>query len=110
MLALYFLACTATLTVQGPPNSNIYVIKDQRPSKTQPPIKYECQDVEESICKVNYFAWDNYYWGVYQGQWVETGKFDNEIKPIPAIVGWFMLWPAWVWAWGPEEKTIHVEK
>ena len=61
-------------------------------------------------CEVKYFAWQTFYWGAYDGQWSKTGTFKNEIKPIPAVVGLFVVWPALIWAWGPEEDTVTVQQ
>ena len=111
-----FLACTANLTVNGPSSSTIYVVKTSAldeavvpPTKSKEPVTSECKGEGEVVCPVKYYAWNEYYWAAYDGSWSETGKFPNEVKVVPAIIG-LWAWPVWVWAYGPSEKPLEVSK
>jgi hypothetical protein len=110
------LACTANLTVNGPASSTIYVVKTSAiddallpPTKNKEPQRSVCKGEGEVVCSVNYYAWNNYYWAAYDGSWSETGQIPNEVKIVPAIVG-FWAWPVWVWAYGPEEIPVEISK
>ena len=109
MLLFSLFACTATLTLNGPPNANVYIVKGRPLSKNEEPSMSECNDQGSTMCEVTYFAWDKYYWGIYDNGWSKVGYFRNEVKVAPAVAGLF-IWPALIWAWGPEENPVEVQK
>ena len=114
MLFSLVFACTATISIYAPKAADVYVVKDQSPSKTDRPPTYVCKDKGEVKCSVRYYAWEQYYYASYDENGAKVGVVQNELKPIPAVlgvigisslVGWFPL----IWAWGPSEDSINLD-
>ena len=110
MFYALFIACTANLTVVGPPSSDIYIVKDQRPKKDSKPVVYECNDKGQVSCEVPYFAWNKFYYGVYDNNFHRADMMSHEVKLGPTVAGLFFIWPAFVWAYGPSEREVRVER
>ena len=109
-----FIACTATITVYAPKTADVYIVKDQMPSKNERPPTFVCKDKGEVKCPVRYYAWEQYYYSSYDVSGTKIGEVHNELKPVPAVlgiigigsvIGWFPL----IWAWGPSESYIALD-
>ena len=109
MLHFLFIACTANLTIVGPPSSDIYIVKDQYPKKESKPVVYECNDKGQVSCIVPYYAWNKFYFGVYDENFYRADMMQHELKMGPVLAGLF-VWPAFIWAYGPSEREIQVER
>jgi hypothetical protein len=109
MSFLLFFSCVANLALQGPPNSDIYITKDHRPTqKSTPKQGIVCEGKGNVSCTVKYFSWNQFYYGVYEGKWADVSSIQNEVKAGPLLAGLF-FWPAWAYAYGPIETKIRVE-
>lgn len=109
MLALLLLGCTAAISVySAPPGAAVYVT-DYVPPATQAPVQFEAAGTTPMVCEVEYFAWENYYvWAQVQGQAPLVVPIDNEIKPVPGVVGVCCFLPALIWAYGPSEAPVQL--
>ena len=113
MLFSLLFACTATITVYAPKAADVYVVKDQLPSKTERPPTYVCKDKGQVKCPVRYYAWEQYYYSSYDENGARIGEVQNEVKLLPGVIsvltapifGWWGL----IWAWGPSETPINLD-
>ena len=101
-------ACTATIQIEGPATSTIYVTNFPTSSSSEPRA-YICKGQGDLICTVNYAIWTKHYYSVYQNAQMAAGSaIPGELKVGPLIGGLF-VWPALLWAYGPTEYPIHVD-
>lgn len=100
--------CTATIQIEGPPSSTIYVT-DSPTSRNSEPLGYICKGQENVMCTVNYIIWSKYYYSVYQNAQMAAGSVvPGEVKVGPLVGGPF-VWPALLWAYGPTEAPIYLD-
>ena len=53
--------------------------------------------------KLSNAVWEDYRVEIrMDGYRTTRARLDKEIKPGPAIGGFFFAWPMWLWAYGPE--------
>lgn len=109
LLSLLF-ACRATISLQAPSNSDVYIVKQSRPSESRTPSLYECRGEERVSCDVRYLAWNKYYYAVYNDSWSAIGQVPNEIKFLPLTLGLLQVYPAFLYAYGPDDKPIYIQE
>lgn len=107
-LILSAMACRATIAVQAPQSTEVYITKQSRPMENKKPSVYECKGKSQTTCEVKYFAWTKYYYGVYANDWTEIGQVQGEVKWGAVAATLLLFQPSIIWTWGPSEDPIYI--
>ena len=106
MIALLLMSCTATIYATASVDNADVRITDYNPGGTSSPPASLAQGTGSVHASVQYHAFKNYYvWADAPGYRPNAMPIQNELKIGPTVAGIFCFWPAFLWAWGPQERA-----